>query len=69
MARVKMLRDTPHPELGMLKEGEVVKVSRDYLRDWEVAGIAEESDDDLTPRDDIKVCDKCGQVLPDGNSG
>lgn len=48
MARVKFLKDARHPDYGEIKKGEVLEVSRDYLRDYEAAGLAEESNDKVS---------------------
>lgn len=50
MARVKFLQDTVHPDHGAVKKGEILVVDRDYVRDYEELGIAEETDDDATKR-------------------
>lgn len=50
--KVKFLRDTVHPDYGQVSEGEVLRVRRDYLDDYEELGIAVETDDELT-RDPI----------------
>jgi hypothetical protein len=46
--KVKFLRDTVHPDYGQIEKGEVLRVRRDYLDDYEELGIAEETDDDLS---------------------
>jgi hypothetical protein len=51
MARVKFLKDSVHPDYGYVKKGEVLAVPQEYLRDYEAAGIAEESDDDVSRKE------------------
>jgi len=46
--KVKFLIDTVHPDYGEVKAGEVLRVQRDYLDDYEELGIAEDTDDELT---------------------
>ena len=46
--KVKFLRDTIHPEYGNVEKGEVLRVLRAYLDDYEELGIAEETDDELS---------------------
>jgi hypothetical protein len=41
--RVRFLKDTVHPDYGQVKEGEVLEVARAYVRQYEEAGIAEET--------------------------
>lgn len=48
MPKVKFTVDTVHPDYGEVKKGEVLLVSRDYLRDYEELGTAKEIDDDDT---------------------
>lgn len=45
MARVKFLIDTVHPFYGEVKKGEVLKVTREYLDEYEKLGTGEETDD------------------------
>ena len=45
MPKVKILKDLSHPDYGFLEEGDVVIVSRDYVRDYEALGFAEEVDE------------------------
>jgi hypothetical protein len=42
MPVVKFLKDTVHPDHGYVTKGEVLRVARDYVRDYENLGIAEE---------------------------
>jgi hypothetical protein len=51
MARVKFLVDTVHPDYGQVEKGEVLKVDRAYLDEYEKLGIGEESDDDYTRKE------------------
>lgn len=45
MPKVKILKDLSHPDYGFLEPGDVVVVSRDYVRDYEALGFAEEVDE------------------------
>ena len=45
MPKVKILKDLSHPDYGFLEEGDAVIVSRDYVRDYEALGFAEEVDE------------------------
>jgi hypothetical protein len=42
-ARVRFLKDTVHPNYGQVKKGEVLEVDPPYVRQYEEAGIAEET--------------------------
>ncbi len=46
MPKVKFLQDTVHPDYGDVKKGEVLRVPRLYLEEYEEAGIGEEAEDD-----------------------
>ena len=48
MARVKFKVDTIHPFYGAVKKGEVLKVTYEYLRDYEKLGVGEETDDNYS---------------------
>lgn len=48
MARARFLVDTVHPDYGRIAQGEVLSVPFEYLRDYLAAGVAEESEDELT---------------------
>jgi hypothetical protein len=63
MPKVKFLKDTRHPELGEVKAGEVLAVTRDYVRDYEALGLAVETDDELTVRTGPARCSTCGQII------
>ena len=45
MPKVKILKDLSHPDYGFLEPGDVVIVSRDYVRDYEALKFAEEVDE------------------------
>lgn len=55
MARVEILKNTVHPFYGEVKKGEVLKMSAEYLRDYEKAGLGKESDDEYTrPKSELE---------------